>query len=99
MTMTTRSRGGFTLSASARKRAWASPSDRIRPVGNELGLRCLLGAQALSRPNPRPAGSAQRAHFRTAPGIYERLAAFAPHRDAAQIATSQPFRLASPVLD
>src|ERR1700722_7567023 len=28
----------------------------VHPAGNGLGLRCLLGARALSRPNPRPAG-------------------------------------------
>jgi len=48
-----------------RKRARAAPSDRIRPVGSGLGLRCLLGARALSTPNSvqpdRRRGSGQRA--------------------------------------
>ena len=73
----------------------------VRPVGNGLGLRCLLGARALSRPNPlssriSAAGSLSPSHAAPASG---RLDADALRRDVAPNPTTLSVRLASPVLD
>ena len=81
------------------------PGQRLRtgvgPVGNGLDLRCLLGARALSRPNPlssriSAAGSLSPSHAAPASG---RLDADALRRDVAPNPTTLSVRLASPVLD
>ena len=74
----------------------------VRPAGNGLGLRCLLGARALSRPNPLSsricaAGSLSPSPMPCRPR--ERLDADAPRHDIAPNLTSLSVRLASPVLD
>ena len=41
----------------------------VRPVGNRLGLRCLLGARALSRPNPPSSQMSAAAPFGATPSL------------------------------
>ncbi len=61
----------------------------VRPVGNGLGLRCLLGARALSRPNP-PSSQTSRSPLRCHAWPRGRLDANALHHDVTPNLTSLP---------
>ena len=62
------SHGSCAATAAAGKRARASLRTGVRPVGNGLGLRCLLGARAPPGSNPPPSRGRGAAPFHAAPG-------------------------------